>query len=197
MKKVKKALFSRRWQEVREMLDIKFVREHLDDVKTMLKHRCNPLSLDDFEVLEKRRRAILGEVEGLKGERNAVSKTISQMKKNGEDAAKLVEDMRGVGDRITVLDEELRSVEARLKEILLNIPNMPKDDVPIGKDDTENPEIRRWGEPVKFPFAPKAHWDLGKIWISLTLSGPPRCPGRGSPSTKGWGRGWSAPVSTS
>ena len=63
------------------MLDIKFVREHLDDVKTMLKHRCNPLSLDDFEVLEKRRRAILGEVEGLKGERNAVSKTISQMKK--------------------------------------------------------------------------------------------------------------------
>ena len=162
MKKVKKALFSRRWQEVREMLDIKFVREHLDDVKTMLKHRCNPLSLDDFKVLEKRRRAILGEVEGLKGERNAVSKTISQMKKNGEDAAKLVEDMRGVGDRITVLDEELRSVEARLKEILLNIPNMPKDDVPIGKDDTENPEIRRWGEPAKFPFAPKAHWDLGE-----------------------------------
>lgn len=145
------------------MLEMKFVREHLDDVKTMLKHRCNPLSLDDFEELEQRRRAILGEAEGLKGERNRVSKTISQMKKSGEDAAKLVEEMRGVGDRIAVLDEELRGVEARLKDILLHIPNMPKDDVPIGKDDTENPEIRRWGSPAQFPFPPKAHWDIGEV----------------------------------
>ena len=144
------------------MLDIKFVREHLDDVKTMLKNRCNSLSLDDFEGLEKRRRAILGEVETLKGERNTVSKTISQMKKNGEDTAKLVADMRAVGDKIEVLDEELRGAEARLKDILLNIPNMPKADVPIGKDDTENPEIRRWGEPVKFSFSPRAHWDIGE-----------------------------------
>ena len=78
------------------MLDMKFVREHLDDVKTMLKNRCNPLSLDDFEALEKLRRTILGEVEGLKGQRNAVSKTISQMKKNGEDATHQLPDRKSV-----------------------------------------------------------------------------------------------------
>ena len=143
------------------MLDLKFVRENLDIVKTMLKNRHNPLSLDEFEKLEKERREILGEVEALKNKRNTASKEISVMKKNGENADTLVKEMREVGDKIKELDARLKDVETKLTDILLHIPNIPKEDVPIGKDDTENPEIRKWGEPKKFSFEPKAHWDIG------------------------------------
>ena len=143
------------------MLDLKFVRENLDVVKTMLKNRHNPLSLDEFEKLEKERREILGEVEALKNKRNTASKEISVMKKNGENADALVAEMREVGDKIKELDARLKGVETKLTDILLHIPNIPKEDVPIGKDDTENPEIRKWGEPKKFSFEPKAHWDIG------------------------------------
>ena len=143
------------------MLDLKFVRENLDVVKTMLKNRHNPLSLDEFEKLEKERRDILGEVEALKNKRNTASKEISVMKKNGENADALVVEMREVGDKIKELDARLKEVETNLTDILLHIPNIPNADVPIGKDDTENPEIRKWGEPRKFDFEPKAHWDIG------------------------------------
>ncbi len=143
------------------MLDMKFVRDHLDEVRQMLKNRCNPLSLDGFVDLDKRRRELLQETETLKSERNAVSKEISQMKKNKEDATQRIADMRAVGEKISALDSELKDVEAKLRDILLHIPNMPREDVPIGKDDTENPEVRKWGEPRKFDFEPKAHWDIG------------------------------------
>ena len=143
------------------MLDIKFVREHLDEVRQMLKNRCNSLNLDAFEGLDKKRRELLQETEALKSFRNTVSKEISQMKKAGENTDDKIREMREVGDRISALDAELRNVEGELRDILLHIPNMPKADVPIGKDDTENPEVRKWSEPKKFAFAPKAHWDIG------------------------------------
>ena len=143
------------------MLDMKFVRDHLDEVRQMLKNRCNPLNLDDFADLDKRRRELLQETETLKSQRNAVSKEISQMKKNKEDASARIAEMRAVGEKISGLDKELKDVEAKLRDILLHIPNMPREDVPIGKDDTENPEVRKWGEPRKFDFEPKAHWDIG------------------------------------
>ncbi len=144
------------------MLDIKFVRDHVDEVQTMLEHRCNPLRLDNFKELEKERRDILGQYEELKAKRNAASKEVGAMKKKGEDASALMKEMREVGDKISELDEKLKGVEAKLREIMLSIPNMPKEDVPIGKDDTENPEVRRWNEPTKFSFEPKAHWDIGE-----------------------------------
>ena len=143
------------------MLDMKFVRENLDEVRQMLKNRNNPLNLDDFVELDKKRRELLQQTEELKAERNKVSKEISAMKKNKEDAAGKIAAMREVGTKISALDGELRDVEAKLKDIMLHIPNMPREDVPIGKDDTENPEVRRWGEPTKFDFEPKAHWDIG------------------------------------
>lgn len=142
-------------------MDMKFVRDHLDEVRQMLANRNNPLDLDDFAELEKKRRDILAEVEQLKSKRNAVSKQISVMKKNGENADEIVAEMRTVGDRISELDGECRSVEGKLRDILLHIPNMPKEDVPVGKDDTENPEVRKWGTPREFSFAPKEHWDIG------------------------------------
>lgn len=143
------------------MLDIKFVRDNIETVKTMLKNRNNPLNLDGFIELEKKRRLILNEAEQLKTKRNAVSKQIGAMKKAGEDTSAISAEMREVGNKIGELDNKYREVEAELRDILLHIPNMPKDDVPIGKDDSENPEIRRWGEPRKFDFEPKAHWDIG------------------------------------
>ena len=144
------------------MLDIKFVRDNLDVVKTMLKNRNNPLNLDGFTDLEKKRREILSETEQLKTKRNTVSKQIGAMKKAGEDTSAISAEMREVGNKIGELDGQLRDIEAELRDILLHIPNIPKDDVPIGKDDSENPEIRRWGEPRKFDFEPKAHWDIGE-----------------------------------
>lgn len=144
------------------MLDIKFVREHLDEVRQMLKNRNNPLNLDDFAELEQKRRSLLQDTENLKSQRNAVSKEISVMKKNKENADERIKEMREVGEKISALDKELKAVELQLRDIMLHIPNMPKADVPIGNDDTENPEVRKWGEPKHFDFEPKAHWDIGE-----------------------------------
>ena len=144
------------------MLDMKFVRDNLDEVRTMLKNRNNPLNLDNFAELEQKRRNLLNEVEQLKTQRNSTSKKIGAMKKAGEDTTAISAEMRTVGDKISALDNELKTVEENLRDILLHIPNMPKDDVPIGKDDTENPEVRRHGTPRTFDFTPKAHWDIGE-----------------------------------
>ena len=143
------------------MLDMKFVRDNLDAVRTMLKNRNNALNLDNFAELEKSRRDILNEVEQLKNQRNAASKKIGAMKKAGEDTTAISAEMRAVGDKISAIDNRLREIEENLRDILLHIPNMPKDDVPIGKDETFNPEIRRVGTPRSFDFAPKAHWEIG------------------------------------
>lgn len=143
------------------MLDIKFVREHLEEVKTMLKNRNNNLDISDFSKLETKRRQLLSESEELKAKRNAVSKEVSVLKKEGKDASKIIEEMREVGDNISALDAEVKQVEESLRDLLLHIPNMPKADVPIGKDENDNPEVRRWGEPREFSFAPKEHWDIG------------------------------------
>jgi seryl-tRNA synthetase len=143
------------------MLDIKFVRDHLDEVQTMLKNRHNALDLGDFKKIEQQRRDILSETESLKAERNKASKEISVAKKNGEDASAKVTAMREVGKKISALDKSLKEVEAKLRDIMLHIPNMPREDVPVGRDDRDNPEVRKWGEPTKFAFEPKAHWDLG------------------------------------
>jgi len=140
---------------------MKFVRDNLDEVRAMLKKRNNPLSLDNFSELEQRRRAILNETEQLKGQRNATSKKIGALKKAGEDTAEISAEVRKLGDKISALDAELRDVENNLRDLLLHIPNMPDKSVPIGKDDTQNPEIRRWGTPRTFDFEPKAHWDIG------------------------------------
>ncbi len=144
------------------MLDMKFVRDNLDLVRAMLKNRNNSLNLDNFAELEKKRRDLLNEVEQLKTQRNSTSKKIGAMKKAGEDTAAISAEMRAVGDKISALDNELKNVEENLRDILLHIPNIPKDDVPVGKDDSENPEIRRNGTPRTFDFTPKAHWEIGE-----------------------------------
>ena len=144
------------------MLDIKFVRENIDAVKTMLSNRHNKLSLDGFVDLEKKRREVLAETETLKAQRNTVSKQIGAMKKSGENADAMVAEMQAVGEKIAKLDAELKEIDGQLQDIMLSIPNMPKEDVPYGVDDNDNPEVRKHGEPTKFDFEPKAHWDIGE-----------------------------------
>lgn len=144
------------------MLDLKFVRENLDKVAEAMKNRHTEVDLDVFRKLDQERRDLLQEVEADKSMRNSVSAEISKMKKNGEDASEKILSMRTLGDKIAETDKKLKEVEQGLRDIMLTIPNMPDASVPVGKDDTENPEVRKWGEPTHFDFEPKAHWDLGE-----------------------------------
>lgn len=143
------------------MLDMKFIREHAEEVKENLVNRHNPFDLDHVLDLDQKRRELLQQTEVLKSQKNAASKMIAQAKKEGRDASKDIEDMREVGKKISAIDSELASIEAELKELLLHIPNMADKSVPVGKDDSENLEVRRWGEIPTFDFPVKAHYELG------------------------------------
>ena len=136
------------------MLDIKFVRDNPELVLENLKKRNNPMNLDRFMELEKQRREIIAETESMKSQKNTVSKKISEMKKNKENADSVIAEMRQVGEKISQLDAKLRQVQEELHDILLRIPNMCHESVPVGKDDSDNPEVRRWGEPRKFDCEP-------------------------------------------
>jgi seryl-tRNA synthetase len=144
------------------MLDIKFVRENPQIVKEAMEKRGAKVSLDEFLNLDEDRRKKLSEVEQLKNKRNTVSKEIGLLKREGKDAQHLVEEMGQVGDKIKVLDEEVKQIDEKLNEIIMGIPNIPHESLPIGPDDSFNREERKWGEPRKFTFEPQAHWDLGE-----------------------------------
>ena len=144
------------------MLDMKFVRENPELVVEAVKRRNGNLDLTEFLELDKKRREITVQVETLKSERNTASQEIGKLKKAGQDATEQMAAVRALGDKIAEDDKELKEIEARLKEILLTIPNIPADDVPVGADDSANPVVRTWGEPGKFDFEPKAHWDIGE-----------------------------------
>ncbi|MBR5857707.1 MAG: serine--tRNA ligase [Phascolarctobacterium sp.] len=144
------------------MLDMKFVRENPELVMEAVKKRNGNLDLTEFLELDKKRREITVQVETLKSERNTASQEIGKLKKAGQDATEQMAAVRALGDKIAEDDKELKEIEVRLKEILLTIPNIPADDVPVGADDSANPVVRTWGEPGKFEFEPKAHWDIGE-----------------------------------
>ena len=144
------------------MLDMKFVRENPELVVEAVKRRNGNLDLTEFLELDKKRREITVQVETLKSERNTASQEIGKLKKAGQDASEQMAAVRALGDKIAEDDQELKAIEVRLKEILLSIPNIPADDVPVGADDSANPDVRTWGEPGKFDFEPKAHWDIGE-----------------------------------
>ncbi len=145
------------------MLDAKLIRNEYERVEAALKNRHMSLEiLERFRPLDERRRAMLLETETLKSRRNSVSQEVARKKKAGEDAEPLIVEMREVGDRIGQIDEELRAVDAELNMLLLSIPNIPGESVPIGASEADNVEIRRVGEPRSFSFEPKAHWDVAQ-----------------------------------
>ena len=143
------------------MLDLKFIRENADLVRQSMVRRHQETSLvDEVIALDDERRRLILESETRKSERNTVSKQISQMKDPAERQTK-INAMRSLGDEIAQLDAALKEVEARLRFQQATIPNIPDPDVPDGKDDSENVVLETFGEPRKFDFEPKAHWDLG------------------------------------
>lgn len=146
------------------MLDIKFIRENTDVVREAMRRRGESVPLDELLELDARRRALVTEVEQLKSQRNDASEQVARLKREGgndDEAARLIEQMRVVSDKIKELDDEVRQVDARLREMLLAIPNIPHESVPFGESEDDNVEVRRWGEPRQFDFEPKPHWDIG------------------------------------
>ena len=144
------------------MLDLKFVRENIETVQENLDRRHTTGDLASFVKFYDERRAIIQEVEQLKAVRNAVTAEISQLKRNKENADDKIAEMQRVGDEIGALDNKLREVESELQQVALMLPNMCDASVPVGADENENIEQRRWGAPRSFDFNVKAHWDLGE-----------------------------------
>ena len=143
------------------MLDIKILRTEPERIKEALKNRNNDLDIEPAIALDKERRALLTTVEQKKAEQNKISKQIPQLKKAGEDTSAIFAEMKELSDEIKKDDEKVREIDEKLRAFMLRIPNIPNKDVPVGKDDSENVEIRKYGEPRKFDFEPKAHWDIG------------------------------------
>ncbi len=143
------------------MLDLKNLRNNFEEVKRVLQHRGEDLTaLDSFEELDVRRRELIADAEKLKSKRNEVSEQVAVLKREKKDADSLIAEMRVVGDEIKGLDEELREVETKLDLLLLSIPNIPHESVPVGDSEDDNIPIRHWGELPQFNFEPKPHWDV-------------------------------------
>ena len=142
------------------MLDRKLLQRSPEVVAEALARRGSPVKVEDFTALDEKRRSLLTEAEALKSERNSVSAQVSKLKKEGGDAASLIERMGGVNARIKELDQALETADADLDQWMLNVPNMPHESVPVGKDENDNPVLHVWGTPKAFPFTPKEHWEL-------------------------------------
>jgi seryl-tRNA synthetase len=152
------------------MLDIKFIRQHTDLVRQKLAERGQLLNLDEFTLLEEKRRQLLQEVEILRSERNAVSKQVGERKKHKEDATELIERMGTVSARIKELDDTLAQTEENLHQIVMTIPNIPHASVVFGHGSEDNPVVRTWGKKRVFPFTPKPHWEIGENLNILDFS---------------------------
>jgi seryl-tRNA synthetase len=144
------------------MLEIKFVRENFDRVETAMANRGETIDLTVFNTADAQRREVLGEIEGLRHRRNVVSDQIAELKKAGQNADDMVTEMREVSTRIKTLEKALNDSEATVQSLLMRIPNLPHDSVPVGRDENDNPEVKRVGTPPAFGFPVKAHWDIGK-----------------------------------
>ncbi len=145
------------------MLDVKVLRQDLGGVRQKLAHRNEDISaLDQFEVVDEKRRQVIQEGEALKNKRNTVSEQVAVLKRNKENADHLIAEMKEVNERIKVLDEELRQLDGQLEQILLGLPNIPHESTPIGTSEDDNVVVRTWGEPRTFEFEPKPHWDLAQ-----------------------------------
>ena len=144
------------------MLDRKFIRENIDKVEKALQDRGVESPLDRFQELEEERRDLLYENEQLRHKRNVNSDKIGELKREGKDASNLINEMKEVSEKIKEYDEKLAEIEEELDSILLKIPNIPHESVPVGMDEEDNREIKKWGEPREFDFDFKAHWDIGE-----------------------------------
>jgi len=144
------------------MLELKFVRSNLGDIKEMIKIRGYDLDISRFETLDQERRGKLSVLEELRHQRNRVNQDIATMKKRGEDASSIIAEMKEVSSKIKEKEKELPEIVEELNNLLMVIPNIPDESVPVGKDENDNPVIRTWGEIREVDFAPRPHWEIGE-----------------------------------
>src|SRR5579885_1967203 len=141
------------------MLNLRLIREETDRIRRAMADRHTTAPIEQIVQLDAERRQLLAETESLRARRNAVSQQISRMK---EKPAELIAEMREVGDRIKQEEQRVNEIEAELNELLLYVPNLPDPTVPVGTDERDNVEVRRWGTPREFDFTPRPHWDIGE-----------------------------------
>jgi seryl-tRNA synthetase len=143
------------------MLDIRAIRSNPEEIKRKLARRGEEFRIDDILKLDEERRNVIFEVEDLKSKKNKVSEEVAKLKKAKQDAEAMVLEMREVSEKIKEMDDRVRVLDEEITNILMTIPNTPSDDIPDGKTGEDNVEIRKIGEPTKFEYEPKAHWDIG------------------------------------
>ncbi|HZQ90851.1 MAG TPA: serine--tRNA ligase [Terriglobales bacterium] len=145
------------------MLDLAYVREHLEVVEAKLRQRgLGPAALGRFRQLDAERRAAITRAETLKAERNRASEQVARLKKNKQDASELIERTKRIREESDALEKQANDLDAELRALLAGIPNLPHDSVPVGAGAEQNVEVRRWGTPPEFAFTPRPHWDLGE-----------------------------------
>ena len=154
----------------RTMHDLSYFREHLDVFAEMAKKRNMTLDIEAFRAFDKQRRELITENEKRKALRNKASDEIARLKKEKQNADALIAEMKQVSERIKSADERIAQLDATQRALLLTIPNVPHFTVPVGHSAAENVEVRRWGTPPKFDFAPKPHWEVGERAGILDLS---------------------------
>jgi seryl-tRNA synthetase len=169
------------------MHDLSYFREHLDEFAEMARKRNMALDLDGFRALDKERRELITENEQRKAQRNRASDEIARLKKAKENAEALIAEMKQVSERIKQADERVNELDARQRELLLTIPNIPHKTVPYGQGAEGNQEVRRWGNPPKFDYQPKPHWEVGERAGILDLEAAARITGARFALYKGWG----------
>jgi seryl-tRNA synthetase len=152
------------------MLDIKLLRKDPEAVKKAMAKRKENINIDGVLALDNRRRELLFEVEQLKNKQNTVSKQMPALKKEGKDVAGLFDEMKLLSNRIKELDITVKEVDIEIEKLMLTIPNIPNESVPVGDTDEDNIEVRKWGEPRSFDFEPRAHWDIGENLNILDFS---------------------------
>ncbi|MFA5523617.1 MAG: serine--tRNA ligase [Tissierellales bacterium] len=143
------------------MLDIKRIRLNTEEVKNGLAKRNGEFEIDRIVELDEKRRKALVKVEEMKARQNQVSKEVPKLKKEGKDASEVLNEMKELSQKIKDYDSSVKEVEVQLNDLLLRLPNVPNPNIAVGSSDQDNIEIRKWGEPRKFEFEHKAHWDIG------------------------------------
>ena len=143
------------------MLDLNYLRKNFGEAKTRLATRGASDALEDFSEVDRRRRGAVTKMEGLKAERNAISAEVARAKREGREAEEQIASSRRLGEQVKQLEGIVDELNSELQKVLSGVPNVPHESVPVGKDASENVEVRRWGTPPEFDFQPKAHWDLG------------------------------------
>ncbi len=168
------------------MLDLKRIQKQPEVLAKALQDRHSSLTIEEFQKMDAERRAFIAEVEELKSRRNQASQEVARMKREGKDAGPLLADLADLAARIKELDVKTDEARARVEEWLMGVPNIPDASVPVGRDETENVEVGRWGELPSFDFEPLPHWDLGVRLKGLDFERAARLSGSRFVVSQGW-----------